>query len=398
LKTFLTQIGLALPLTMDSPIICFRNRIGWKDYEVPKITIWRAFLPKSPNFFSPASGVPALRTRRAHHARPHLQYAAIRSATVASLAFGISHRVAVSAWGDVEVGMRRRGFGLGLLTKAMLVCRLTSPFAVAVAATRLLSTPAPVASASIAARQGAPRRRQRAERGGEGRDASPRIRPRSANRSHAHAPARIPFAAAVAAARLLSTPMPAASSGSGGGWGTKRGTCSGSGCYNSSTRSGVRWWCYGGEQMRAAPCGSTSSIASSGSSASTAGTSTPSRYVARPPFLHHASSLRRSQWWLALDSNSAQATTAKSRRPGVFLLVYNSLSLSIGMHNLSTWQQYNSWILKIEFTGAEFMLFITSGISRFNGNSTWCLQTNFQRSQEVQVGQKKPMDVGVASV
>jgi hypothetical protein len=136
---------------------------------------------------------------------------------MASLAFGISHHAAVAVRGGVGVGMRRRGFSLGLLTNAMLVCRLASPFTATAAAARLLSTPAPVASASIAAPRGAPRRRQRAGRGGEGRDASARIRPRSANRSHASASARIPFAATAAVARLLSTPMPEASSCSGGG-------------------------------------------------------------------------------------------------------------------------------------------------------------------------------------
>jgi hypothetical protein len=70
---------------------------------------------------------------------------------MASLAFGISHHAAVAARGGVGVGMRRRGFSLGLLTNAMLVCRLASPFTATAAAARLLSTPAPVASASIAA-------------------------------------------------------------------------------------------------------------------------------------------------------------------------------------------------------------------------------------------------------
>jgi hypothetical protein len=51
LKTFLTQIAPALSLTSDPPVICFWKWIGCKDYEVPKNTIWRAFLPKTPNFF-----------------------------------------------------------------------------------------------------------------------------------------------------------------------------------------------------------------------------------------------------------------------------------------------------------------------------------------------------------
>jgi hypothetical protein len=36
LETFLTQIGITLPLTPDPPVICFWKWIGWKDYEVPK--------------------------------------------------------------------------------------------------------------------------------------------------------------------------------------------------------------------------------------------------------------------------------------------------------------------------------------------------------------------------
>jgi hypothetical protein len=36
LKIFLTQIGPALPLTPDAPVICFWKWIGWKDYKVPK--------------------------------------------------------------------------------------------------------------------------------------------------------------------------------------------------------------------------------------------------------------------------------------------------------------------------------------------------------------------------
>jgi hypothetical protein len=36
LKTFLTQIGPALSLTLDPPVICFWKWIGWKDYEVTK--------------------------------------------------------------------------------------------------------------------------------------------------------------------------------------------------------------------------------------------------------------------------------------------------------------------------------------------------------------------------
>lgn len=57
------------------------------------------------------------------------------------------------------------------------------------------------------------------------------------------------------------------------------GTRWGSACCSSSTRSGARWWCCGGGRRRAAPCRSTSSTASSGSFASTAASSTPSRYA-----------------------------------------------------------------------------------------------------------------------
>jgi hypothetical protein len=39
LKSFLTQIGPVLPLTPDSPVICFWKWIGWNDYEVQKIAI-----------------------------------------------------------------------------------------------------------------------------------------------------------------------------------------------------------------------------------------------------------------------------------------------------------------------------------------------------------------------
>jgi hypothetical protein len=51
LKTFLTQIRPTLPLMSDPPIICFWKWIGWKEYKVKKIVIWRVFLPK-PKFFS----------------------------------------------------------------------------------------------------------------------------------------------------------------------------------------------------------------------------------------------------------------------------------------------------------------------------------------------------------
>jgi hypothetical protein len=47
LKTFLTQIGFVLPLTPDPTVICFLKWIMWKDYEVQKIEIWTAFLPKN---------------------------------------------------------------------------------------------------------------------------------------------------------------------------------------------------------------------------------------------------------------------------------------------------------------------------------------------------------------
>jgi hypothetical protein len=53
LKIFLTQIGPTVPLTSDPPVICFWEWIGWKDYEVPKNAIWRAFLPKRDDFSHP---------------------------------------------------------------------------------------------------------------------------------------------------------------------------------------------------------------------------------------------------------------------------------------------------------------------------------------------------------
>jgi hypothetical protein len=77
LETFLTQIGPALPLTSDPPVICFWKWIGWKDYEVPKIVIWRVFLPKKLILFSPTcvptySPIPS-RHQPAHTPGPPMQ-------------------------------------------------------------------------------------------------------------------------------------------------------------------------------------------------------------------------------------------------------------------------------------------------------------------------------------
>jgi hypothetical protein len=63
LKTFVTQIQPALPLTPDPPVICYWKCIRWKDYEVLKITIWRALLPKKRIVFSPGISLPTHRTR-----------------------------------------------------------------------------------------------------------------------------------------------------------------------------------------------------------------------------------------------------------------------------------------------------------------------------------------------
>jgi hypothetical protein len=61
LKTFLTQIGPTLPLTLDPPIICFWKWIGWKDYEVQKRNL-ESVSAKNYNLFSPCACIPAHRT------------------------------------------------------------------------------------------------------------------------------------------------------------------------------------------------------------------------------------------------------------------------------------------------------------------------------------------------
>jgi hypothetical protein len=62
-KTFLTQIGLTLPLTTDPPVIYFWKWIGWKDYEVPKNRNFESISGKNELFFSPRSLLPAPRTQ-----------------------------------------------------------------------------------------------------------------------------------------------------------------------------------------------------------------------------------------------------------------------------------------------------------------------------------------------
>jgi hypothetical protein len=57
LKTFLTQIGPTLPLTLDPPIICFWKWIGWKDYEVQKRNL-ESVSAKNYNLFSPCACIP----------------------------------------------------------------------------------------------------------------------------------------------------------------------------------------------------------------------------------------------------------------------------------------------------------------------------------------------------
>jgi hypothetical protein len=52
LKTFRTQIGPALPLTPDPPVICFWKWIGRKDYKVPKNCNLESVSTKN-NFFHP---------------------------------------------------------------------------------------------------------------------------------------------------------------------------------------------------------------------------------------------------------------------------------------------------------------------------------------------------------
>jgi hypothetical protein len=63
LKTFLTQIGLVLPLTPDPPVMCFWRWIGWKDYEVPKNRNLESVSAKNEKIFSPHPRIPALWTR-----------------------------------------------------------------------------------------------------------------------------------------------------------------------------------------------------------------------------------------------------------------------------------------------------------------------------------------------
>jgi hypothetical protein len=60
LKTFLTQIGPALPLTPNPPVICFWNWIGWKDYEVSKNHNLESVSAKNVMFFSPTPHLPHL--------------------------------------------------------------------------------------------------------------------------------------------------------------------------------------------------------------------------------------------------------------------------------------------------------------------------------------------------
>jgi hypothetical protein len=63
LKTFLTQIGPALPLTSDQPVISFWKWIGWKNYEVPKNRNLESVSAKNKLFFSPTCTLPAGCTR-----------------------------------------------------------------------------------------------------------------------------------------------------------------------------------------------------------------------------------------------------------------------------------------------------------------------------------------------
>jgi hypothetical protein len=57
-KTFLFQIGTALPLMTDPPVICFWKWIGWKDYEVPKKSQFRERFCQNDLLFSPTAGIP----------------------------------------------------------------------------------------------------------------------------------------------------------------------------------------------------------------------------------------------------------------------------------------------------------------------------------------------------
>jgi hypothetical protein len=63
LKTFLTQITLALPLTPDPPVVSFWKWIWWKDYEVPKNRNLERVSAKNKLFFSPTCTLTAGCTR-----------------------------------------------------------------------------------------------------------------------------------------------------------------------------------------------------------------------------------------------------------------------------------------------------------------------------------------------
>jgi hypothetical protein len=59
LRTFLTQIGPAVPLTSDPPVVCFWEWIGWKDYEVPRIRNLESVSAKILIFFHHEVALPA---------------------------------------------------------------------------------------------------------------------------------------------------------------------------------------------------------------------------------------------------------------------------------------------------------------------------------------------------
>jgi hypothetical protein len=67
LKTFLTQIGPALPLTPDPSVICFLKWIGWKDYEVPKNRNLKCVSTKIIMFLSPKGCLPTCCTHMWTH-------------------------------------------------------------------------------------------------------------------------------------------------------------------------------------------------------------------------------------------------------------------------------------------------------------------------------------------
>jgi hypothetical protein len=70
LKTFLTQFGPALPLTLDPPVMLPEDQ---KCGTTITITIWRAFLPKKLILFSPTPALPSLRTHvEPLHSRTYL--------------------------------------------------------------------------------------------------------------------------------------------------------------------------------------------------------------------------------------------------------------------------------------------------------------------------------------